>query len=674
MKRFLFFPLLVLFSMGVSAQSSSDSNRVEWSYAVHSINDSLFELHFKATLQEGWRLFSVTMPEDMPRTNITLDTASGQSASLGSINEAGKLQSEKDPLLDAPVSYFEKEVTLSVPLSIRKGTEIAEGTLSYMAYKGDQFVGPFEVPFRFSISAGGIASLSKGGLQAATASVSSLKKDRIDLTNPVNSCGGTGAEGQANSSLWTFFVLGFAGGLLGLLMPCTFPMIPLTVSFFTKQSADRKKAVWNASLYGFFIFLIYVVISLPFYFLDSSSSAILNNISTNAWLNLFFAAVFLVFALSFFGLYEITLPGNMANKVGAKSGARSLAGTFFMALTLAIVSFSCTGPILGSLLVGALNQQGGAVQLTAAMAGFGLALGLPFALFALFPRWLHSLPRSGSWMNTLKIVFGFVELALMLKFLSNADLVMHWGIVPREVFIGLWVLISLATSLYLFGILKFRHDPPPAKLSVGRKLLATLFLIFAIYLIPGLTNTRYANLSLVSGFPPPLQYSVYGHESASEKGLEANVVNDYEAALALAKKENKPLLIDFTGWACVNCRKMEENVWTDPGVSKLIKDNFVLVSLYVDDRALLKKEDQFLFTARDGSKKEIRTIGDKYSTLQSENFGNASQPLYAIISPDEKLLNLPVGYTPSIKEYTNWLSCGRDAFDKAKPANTASSF
>jgi thiol:disulfide interchange protein len=298
------------------------------------------------------------------------------------------------------------------------------------------------------------------------------------------------------------------------------------------------------------------------------------------------------------------------------------------------------------------------------MGGFGLALALPFALFALFPNWLNAMPKSGGWLTTVKIVLGFLELALAIKFLSNADLVKHWGILKREVFFGIWVIIGICLTLYLFGILRFKHEGPLKKLGKFRLGIAIFFLLFTLYLTPGLTNTKYANRALISGFPPPLTYSVYGAEAAKGKGVEPMVINDYEKALQLAKEQHKPVLIDFTGWACVNCRKMEENVWPKPEVKELIDKNFILVSLYVDDRKMLKDEEQFLFTTSEGTKKPIKTIGDKFATMQSENFKNASQPLYVIITPDEKLLNLPVGYTPDIKEYTNWLQCGLDAFKK----------
>jgi thiol:disulfide interchange protein DsbD len=491
-------------------------------------------------------------------------------------------------------------------------------------------------------------------LQQSAASANNLKRTSIDLDHPVNSCGGTGAE-SSQGGLLGVFLLGMLGGLIGLVMPCTFPMIPLTVSFFTKKSDSRRKAIGNASLYGFFILLIYVLISVPFYFLKSNSSNILNDISTNVWINLSFAAIFVVFALSFFGLFEITLPSRFSNSADAKSSVATIGGIFFMALTLAIVSFSCTGAILGTLLVSALGQNGSPFQLTVAMGGFGLVMGLPFALFALFPNWLQSLPRSGSWMNTVKITFGFIELAFALKYFSNADLAYHWGLLKRETFFALWILIDLALVLYLFGVIRFHHDPPPPRLSKGRKATGLLFLAFGLYLAPGVTDSSYAKLPLLSGIVPPWSYTVYGNR-------DQHLVNDYEAALKLAKAEHKPILIDFTGWACTNCRRMEDNVWTAAPVQKLLTNDYILVSLYVDDRKQLPDDQQFAFPTSDGSIKAIHTIGDKYSALQSENFKSASQPLYVVISPDEKLMTKPVPYTPDPTQYAQWLQCGLDAY------------
>ncbi len=653
----------LVFLLTATATLGQDSSTavVQWQFsASKAATTNQYLIRGEATIQQGWGLFSLTMPDDLPNSRWLLDSST--QATLGATNEAPTALAEKSKALETDIRYFKEKAVFSVIVTLKPGASELKGNITWMAFKGDEFTNPEPAAFRFVLDEMGTLVAKSTTLKTDENSASRIKRARIDMAHPLSNLGGTGAEGE--KSLLTIFLLGLVGGLLALIMPCTFPMIPMTVSFFTKRAADPKQGVRNAFLYGFFIFLIYVLLSVPFYFLNSGESDILNNISTNAWLNIFFALVFFVFALSFFGLFEIGLPSGVANKVDARSDISSIGGIFFMALTLAIVSFSCTGPILGTLLVGALNQNGGAFQLTVAMAGFGLALGLPFGLFALFPRFLASLPKSGSWMTTVKIVFAFIELALMLKFLSNADLVMHWGLLKREVFIGLWILISLATSLYLFGILKFRHDPPPAKLSRTRISLAVVFLVMALYLVPGVTNTKYANLSLISGFPPPLSYSVYGHESAKGKGVEPQVVNDYFKALELAKQTGKPLLLDFTGWACVNCRKMEENVWPDPMVKQLIEEKFILVSLYVDDRKPLPDDEQFLYVTADSSKKAIKTVGDLYATFQSENFSNASQPLYVLLSPDEQLLNRPVAYTPSITEYAKWLEDGLKATTK----------
>ncbi|HLY68500.1 MAG TPA: cytochrome c biogenesis protein CcdA, partial [Puia sp.] len=492
-----------------------------------------------------------------------------------------------------------------------------------------------------------------GGVRATAR----IKINSFDIDHPVNKCGDDTAQGKG---LWKIFLLGLVGGFIALLTPCVFPLIPLTVSFFTKQSANNKKGAGNAMVYGFFIFLIYILLSIPFHLLDHLDPEILNNISTNIWLNLLFFVIFVVFAISFFGYFEITLPGSVTNAAGAKSGAGNLAGIFFMALTLAVVSFSCTGPILGSLLAGALSNNGGAVQLSFGMGGFGFGLALPFALFAMFPGWLHSLPKSGGWLNSVKVVLGFLELAMAIKFLSNADLVEQWGIIKRELFIGFWILAGLCILLYLLGKIKFPHDSPLNKFSRTRMAFIIVFAVFTIYLIPGITNTPLANLKLISGFPPPLCYSIYTNPVNCEKGVEP-MKDDYETALRLAKKEHKPLLIDFTGWACVNCRRMEENVWTDPDVKQLMQNEFIVVSLYVDERKNLPAVEQHIFTTIDGSQKKIITVGDKWATFQSENFNAVSQPQYAIISTDEKALTKTKYYTPDAQEFAAWLKCGLEA-------------
>ena len=466
-------------------------------------------------------------------------------------------------------------------------------------------------------------------------------------------------QGQDNivesTNIWVIFGLGFLGGLIALLTPCVFPMIPLTVSFFTKHSQKKSKGIINALLYGFFIVLIYFLLSLPFHLFDSVDSQILNSIATNVWLNLLFFFIFLFFAFSFFGYYELTLPSSWANKMDATSSkVGGVMGIFFMAVTLAIVSFSCTGPILGGLLGGTTLAEGEvATNLTAGMTGFGAALALPFALFALFPAWLNSLPKSGGWMTTVKVVLGFLEIGLALKFLSNADMVGHWGILKREIFLGIWIVLGIAMTLYLFGLYKFPHDGPVKKLSIGRKLIAFLSLAFTVYLILGVA--KITNLKLLSGFPPPEFYSVFEQESDCPLGIDC--FKDFEEGLAYAKEVNKPILLDFTGWACVNCRKMEENVWSDAEVFPIIKNNYILISLYTDDREELPESEKFNFQFDSGRIKEINNIAQKWGTFQDVNFNSISQPFYVLLSPDLKVLNSTM-QNSDIPTYKNWLLQG----------------
>jgi thiol:disulfide interchange protein DsbD len=571
----------------------------------------------------------------------------------GSQQLTGNLKTITDKIFDTPAEVAEEHFEIVQKITVAGAVPATlKATLLYNTASSDAFI-PEEKKIDIDME-GGVDMSSSNRILIPT----------IDLKNPVNSCGGTGIsteESGSGSGLLTIFLLGFLGGLVALITPCVFPMIPLTVSFFTKKAISKKKGIFNATLYGFFIFLIYVLLSVPFYFLDSASPEILNSISTNPWLNLVFFAVFIIFALSFFGLFDITLPTSFSGKADAKAGTGNIIGIFFMALTLAIVSFSCTGPILGSLLVGSLT--GGAVQLTVGMGGFGLALALPFALFALFPNWLNSLPKSGGWLNSVKVILGFIEVALAIKFLSNADLVQHWGLLKREVFIGIWILAGAGITLFLLGLIKFPHDKPIKKLSKARIVLAVAFGTITLYLIPGLTNTKMANLTLISGFPPPLYYSIY---QTGDCILNLNCTHDFEEGVLKAMAEKKPILLDFTGYACVNCRRMEENVWSDPEVYKIMKEKFIVVSLYVDDKKNLPAAKQFTYTTKEAVQKEIISVGNKWATFETENFKNNAQPLYAILNSDEILLNNPVGYTPNIKEYKDWLLCGLDAFEKSK--------
>ncbi len=634
-----------------SPSFAQDTSIVQWTVSGKKIAGGQYEIHLKGLIKAGWHVYA--------KENRSLDLNGFKISFLDSSIQkeygpqlSGNSKTINDKVFDnSPTEIIEGKIEIIQKINIT-GTVPSrlKATLLYNTASNDSFI-PEEKDIKIEME-GGVDLSSSNRILIPT----------IDLKKPLSDCGGTGisVEESGSNSLLTTFLLGFLGGLVALLTPCVFPMIPLTVSFFTKKTITKKKGIFNATLYGFFIFMIYALLSLPFYFIDSASPEILNSISTNPWLNIAFFAIFIAFALSFFGLYEITLPSGLSGKADAKAGAGNIIGIFFMALTLAIVSFSCTGPILGSLLVGSLN--GGAVQLTAGMGGFGLALALPFALFALFPNWLKSLPKSGGWLNAVKVVLGFAEVALAIKFLSNADLVMHWGLLKREVFIGIWILAGLGTTLYLLGMIKFPHDSPIKKLSKARIALAVLFGAFTIYLIPGVTNTRFANLGLISGFPPPLYYSIY--KTGNECILGLNCSHDYEEGLIKAIAENKPILLDFTGYACVNCRRMEENVWSDPEVFKIMKEKFIVISLYVDDKKNLPAAKQFTYKTKDGTEKEIITVGDKWATFETENFRNNAQPLYAILNTDEVLLNNPVGYTPSIKEYKDWLQCGLEAFEK----------
>ena len=438
-------------------------------------------------------------------------------------------------------------------------------------------------------------------------------------------------------------------------------MIPLTVSFFLKQSNSKSKGIFNALLYAFFIVLIYVTFSLPFHLIDSLNPDILNNLATNVTLNMIFFVVFVFFAFSFFGFYELTLPTRWGSKTDEASTINGGLGILFMALTLAIVSFSCTGPILGSLLAGSLTAEGGDFQLSIGMLGFGVALGLPFGLFALFPNILKALPKSGGWMTTIKVILGFLELALALKFLSNADLVAHWGFLKREVFVGIWTLLAFGLTLYLFGIFRFPNEVK-IPLSRLRKLIACGSLILTSYLFLGFISEE-NKLRMFSGFPPPEFYSIRAQESDCPLGLDC--YKDFEQGLEIALTQNKPILLDFTGWACVNCRRMEENIWAAPEVYKLLKDRYIIISLYVDDREKLSTDKQFNYKYADGRIKQINTIGKKWATFQAINFKTASQPFYVQLTAEYQLLNPPIQYTDKTT-FENWLLQGLEHFPEVK--------
>jgi len=594
-------------------------------------------------LDKGWYAYAENDPENgIPEVKLGWSDSSVQPS--GNLLSKGKLDLIRDPIFNGKKTrvyndHFSLSQQIKIPGIIPDSLVIS---IRGFTANGKEFL-PMDTVLSIAL---------EGGTEKKTGD--KIRLTGVDLPHPKANCL---TKEKANAGIFSLFLLGMAGGLIALLTPCVFPMVPATVSFFTNRSKTKKEGLRNGFFYGFSIFGIYLLASVPFHLIGNLNPEILNSISTNAWVNLVFFAVFLLFALSFFGLFEIRLPSNFSNTAGARGNAGSLVGIFFMALTLATVSFSCTGPILGTLLVGSLSASGGAWQLTAGMAGFGLALAMPFALFAMFPGWMKRIPKSGGWLDTVKKVLAFVELALAFKFLSNADLVQHWGILKREIFIGIWIIISTSLAFYLF--------------SRGRLVFGVIVVIFTVSLIPGLGKGTHANLQWLSGFPPPLSYSIYSKDLHRGHDLHPDATNDYDSALELSRKTGKPILIDFTGWACVNCRKMEEQVWTKPEVGEMIKNNFILVSLYVDDRKKLPVSEQMNYTTRDGHQKNIESVGDFWATFESENFRQVTQPLYVILSPGGELMNEPVGYTPDINKYRQWLDCGLSACKTVSSSSSA---
>ena len=638
-KSLLTFILILFFCASSFAQDSSAVS--EWKITSHKKAEGSYELNFKAAIKKGWMVYAPNqLILDSKTTELRFnDSAINTSSDFNLIHQPKKIDS---PIFGIEITTFEDSLHWSYPIMINGPVPSRlQGSLLITYGRNDEFYPGTVIPFEVDL---------EGGIKTETR----IRIPSIDINAPVADCGD---NIKKDSSLFTIFLLGFLGGFIALLTPCVFPMIPLTVSFFTQKKEARTKGVGSAVLYGFFIFLIYVLLTLPFHIAGKTNPEIFNNISTDVILNLIFFAIFVVFALSFFGLFEIALPSGIANRAGSKSGLGNIAGIFFMAITLAIVSFSCTGPILGTLLAGVAEE--GPWPLTAGAAGFGLALGLPFAFFAMFPKWLQTIPKSGGWLTDVKVVLGFIELALAVKFLANADNVKQWGFLKREIFVASWVIIGIFIVIYLLGLLRISHRNKPKRFSGTRVFFIILFGLATIYLIPGLTNTSWAKLKMISGFPPPLCYSVYEHPVNCDEPL-----LDYELALQRARAENKPILIDFTGWACVNCRRMEEKVWTKPQVEKLMKEEFILVSLYVDERRKLPSVQQMRYTTKNGIEKNIITVGDKWTTFQIENFDATSQPQYAIISPDEKALVKTKFYTPNSDEFARWLQCGLDAFEK----------
>ena len=649
--------ILLLFS-SISLYSQDDDNPVAWSHEFNKISTTDYELIIKGKIFEGWHVYSQFTADGGSLPSEFTFKKAGEDYELVGKTQESPTETAYSDIFEVDETFFKKEAVFTQKIRLlNPDIRQIDVNLFYQVCK--EVCLAVDKDFHFVLDGGEAVTVEKTVDDRSLAMSAALKLD-LKNKNLLQE-----AKGQSNeqSSLWVVFGLGFIGGLIALLTPCVFPMIPLTVSFFTKQSHNKSKGIVNALLYGFFIILIYFLLSLPFHIFDSVDSQILNTIATNIWLNLFFFIIFVFFAFSFFGYYELTLPSSWANKMDAASNkVGGGIGIFFMAVTLAIVSFSCTGPILGGLLGSTTLAEGEvANNLTAGMTGFGVALALPFALFAMFPAWLNSLPKSGGWMTTVKVVLGFLELALAFKFLSNADLVGNWGIFKREIFLGVWILLFVLLTLYLFGVFRFKHDGPKQKLSIGRKIMGLVSLAFSVYLGLGLANVTH--LKLLSGFPPPDFYSVFQQESDCPLGIDC--YKDFESGLAHAKSVNKPILLDFTGWACVNCRKMEENVWSEPDVYPLLKEDYVLISLYIDDRKELPLEEQFDYKFESGRVKTIKTIGEKWGTFQTINFNSASQPYYVLMSPDLELLHSAIQSADN-DMYREWLLQGLENYKKLK--------
>lgn len=656
---------------------------VSWMLDVQQVEGDVYEVKLSGKINEGWNIYSQDIdaePGEGPVATEFFFNPGDHFETMGPIQEqSSKSIKEFDKNFEMELVKLKKNVQYSQRIRVKDTATPVEGGVYFMSCDATKCLPPREVPFTIDLQNKSLL-LGEEPSEATAApglELSTLQDAEVGPTGraqfaaiikeskePVGAC--TAIETKESSgSLWNIFALGFIGGLIALLTPCVFPMIPLTVSFFTKSSGDRRKGIANATLYGFFILLVYLLLSVPFHLLDSVNPNILNDISTNIWLNIAFFAIFLFFAFSFFGYYELTLPSSWSNKASSAEGIGGVMGIFFMALTLALVSFSCTGPILGSLLAGALSAEGGAMQLTAGMGGFGLALALPFALFAAFPSVLNSLPKSGGWLNTVKVVLGFAELALAFKFLSNADLVKHWGLLKVEPFLAIWILVAIGLALYLFGKIRFPHDSPNPKIGPTRIGLGLASVAFAAYLATGFIYDQEAGslrpLKLLSGLAPPACYSWF-YPCDCPQNL--NCFKDFEEGMAYAKENNKPVIVDFSGHACVNCRKMEEHVWPQKEVYDMLEDDYVLISLYVDEKIDLPEEQQGKWEYSSGGALRIRQTGHKWQYLQTEFFGNNSQPWYVLLSPDGRLLNQPVGYTPDEKEYAKFLRCGLENYQE----------
>jgi thiol:disulfide interchange protein DsbD len=663
MKKVLLIIALV-FSASVSAQIFDP---VEWATSVEKISDSEYKLISKASIESGWHLYSQDVPDGGPiATTFTYDDANGAFKLVGNTSEPEGVTKYTELFGDGmDVKWFDGSAKFEQTIQVIGDQRTLTAYVEFMTCDDEKCLPPKEVELFFDLGGG-----SDGG-----AGTTDSSGENGEVTSDSSEESGSSSS-SSKRGLFALFFVAFLSGFAALLTPCVFPMIPLTVSFFTKQSKNKAQGIRNAIFYGVSIVVIYVLLGVAVSAIFGPAA--MNALASNVWFNIIFFLLLIIFAVSFLGAFEITLPQSWANKVDAQSNKSGLIGIFFMALALAIVSFSCTGPIVGTILVEAASG-GDKIGPIIGMFGFSLAIALPFALFAAFPGWMNSLPKSGGWLNTVKVVLGFLELALAFKFLSNADLVLQLHIFEREIFIAIWIAVFGALAFYLFGKIQLPHDSPVTYISVGRLSLGLLVLAFTIYLIPGLWG---APLKLISGFPPPLNYSESPHGVGYTKSVGGGGVahgglpehahygvhdivmfHDYEKGLAYAKEVGKPVMIDFTGWSCVNCRKMEEYVSSEPPVLEMIKSEFVMISLYVDEKRAPTEEEQgiseYLYPG-----KPFKKIGDKWAELQIMRYNANAQPLYVLIDHEEKNLNDPVAYTPDADEYLAWLRDGVSKFKK----------
>lgn len=644
---------------------------VKFKSELKTLSDTEVEVVFTATIDNGWHVYSADLGDGGPvSATFNVEHITGAEV-IGKLQPVGKEIESFDKLFEMKVRYFEHSAQFMQKLKLTAGNYQIDGYLEYGACNDENCLPPTQVPFKFTGKADGEAAPSVGQvdreqLQAEASSVAVI--GGADGTTAIQVAGQSDywqpvtddlkAFGETTSQedmSWLYiFVTGFIGGLLALFTPCVWPIIPMTVSFFLKRSKDKKKGIRDAWTYGASIVVIYVTLGVVITLAFGANA--LNALSTNAIFNIFFCLMLVVFAASFFGAFEITLPSKWSNAVDSKAEATSgLISIFLMAFTLSLVSFSCTGPIIGFLLV-EVSTTGNMVAPAIGMLGFAIALALPFTLFALFPSWLKSMPKSGGWMNVIKVTLGFLELAFALKFLSVADLAYGWRILDRETFLALWIVLFALLGLYLLGKIKFPHDDDNTKVSVPRFFMALASLAFAVYMVPGLWG---APLKAVSAFAPPMKtqdFNLYANEVHAK-------FDNYDMGMEYARQHGKPVMLDFTGYGCVNCRKMELAVWTDQKVSDMINNDYVLITLYVDEKTPLPAPVKIM---ENGTERTLRTVGDKWSYLQRVKFGANAQPFYVLIDNDGRPLNKSYSYDEDISKYVEFLQTGLENYKKRK--------